>query len=320
VVFLFSAGETPVWFPRLEMLDLPYGIFHTSTFVREVDYFFPFAKCCTSMPVLPNFLVGGILQDTDPAFAEGRMQFEREAPNAASNPLQIGLSLSGWVLRGLRPFGKSEIQRCPYFIPRQGGMCGIWRYRESICSTWFCKYEHGANSRQFWNSVRQLLIVLQNALSVWAASKLGISATSSFLNQLPWNQWQGREREFYIACFELVSALSWTQILEIGGNEAKTWIDAVQSAFDLLNSESIPEKLVSGNYKRYVLPNETSRFVSYNEYDLIDLPNSIAELLPRFDGRPWMNVLKSIKEETGIDVDASLVRKLWEYSILVEAQ
>jgi hypothetical protein len=284
-------------------------------------YFHPFAKCCTYMPVLPNFLVGGILQDTDPAFAEGRMQFEREAPNAAEiTPLKIGISFSYWILRGLQPFGKSEIQRCPYYIAREGGICGIWRYRESVCSTWFCKYEHGAHSRQFWNSVNQLLIVLQNVLAAWAARELGISATTATANQLLWNQWQGREREFYVACFELVSALSWRQILEIAGSEAKTCIDAVQSAFDLLTSTSIPEKLELGKFKRHILPNQTSRIVSFNEYDLMDLPNNIAELLPRFDGRPWISVLQIIKEETGMEFEVSMVRKLWEYSILVEAK
>ena len=34
--------------------------------------FEPSTKCCTFLPELPNFLVGAMLADTDPAAAEGR--------------------------------------------------------------------------------------------------------------------------------------------------------------------------------------------------------------------------------------------------------
>ena len=34
-------------------------------------------KCCTYLPDLPNFLVGRILEDPDPALAPGRASVER---------------------------------------------------------------------------------------------------------------------------------------------------------------------------------------------------------------------------------------------------
>ena len=40
--------------------------------VEGVVYFRPDAKCCTFTPRLPNYLVGAILSDPNPAMAEGR--------------------------------------------------------------------------------------------------------------------------------------------------------------------------------------------------------------------------------------------------------
>src|SRR5947209_14647397 len=39
-------------------------------------FFDPRTKCCTYIPQLPNFLVGRILADDDPAFAAGRATVE----------------------------------------------------------------------------------------------------------------------------------------------------------------------------------------------------------------------------------------------------
>src|SRR5450631_4114901 len=37
-----------------------------------VSYFRPDTKCCTFQPHLPNYLVGALLRDADPALAEGQ--------------------------------------------------------------------------------------------------------------------------------------------------------------------------------------------------------------------------------------------------------
>lgn len=45
-------------------------------------YFDPTIKCCTYIPVLPNFLVGRILTDDDPAARPGRLAVEKGSRKA----------------------------------------------------------------------------------------------------------------------------------------------------------------------------------------------------------------------------------------------
>ncbi len=283
-------------------------------------YFIPSAKCCTYFPHLPNFLVGGILRDDDPGFAEGRELFEERATFADVNPLRVGPNWGYRFAQSLKPFGQAEILRCPYYIDRQGGLCGIWRYRNSECSTWFCKFERGDISWAFWKCIDRLLAKLESILSRWSAGQLGLPATSENPNQTVWNQWSGREREFYAACFDMVSALSWTEVLHIGGTQIEPLLHAVLSAYAKLKSDKIPDRLTLGEYSAEVLPDGSSRMIAYSRYDAIDLSNSIVELLPRFDGRPLTEVLQSIHETTGNEIEISMVRRLWEYRILVEVE
>lgn len=270
------------------------------------------------MPLLPNFLVGGILQDKDPTLAEGHAQFEREAPMGEVTPLGVGPSSHYRFVQSLKRFGQAEILRCPYYIDQQGGLCGIWRYRESVCSTWFCKFERASISFKFWDSARKWLSKLQVVLAIWSADQLGLHPTAKNPNLHHWNQWLGREREFYVASFGLVSSLSWKQIQDIGGTQIQPFTEALKSSFQQLRSDKIPERLLLQKCNADLLPNDQMRIVSYSLFDSIDLHKTIFDLLPRFDGRPWVEVVHAIQEETEFEMDVSLIRKLWEYGILAE--
>src|SRR5258706_6959334 len=51
-------------------------------------FFNPETKCCSYVPQLPNYLVGRILNDNDPAFARGRASVEtRLNAGVAVSPL-----------------------------------------------------------------------------------------------------------------------------------------------------------------------------------------------------------------------------------------
>jgi hypothetical protein len=60
-------------------------------------------------------------------------------------------------------FGRSVAMRCPHYRP-DTGTCGIWRYRQSACSTWFCKYVRGAVGHRFWTALRHLLEAVERSL------------------------------------------------------------------------------------------------------------------------------------------------------------
>src|SRR6266498_5696232 len=57
---------------------------------RSEAFFNPQTKCCTYVPELPNYLVGQILSDDDPAFASGRATVE-ERLHLGVNVTPLGL-------------------------------------------------------------------------------------------------------------------------------------------------------------------------------------------------------------------------------------
>src|SRR5262249_55419500 len=74
------------------------------------DYFNPQTKCCTYLPRLPNFLVGGILADETPEMAPGRASVEQRIRKGVTvTPLGLAadarFQLLYWAGRGAT-FGK----------------------------------------------------------------------------------------------------------------------------------------------------------------------------------------------------------------------
>jgi hypothetical protein len=70
-------------------------------------------------------------------------------------------------------FGKSRALRCPHYLV-EGGHCGIWKHRESVCATWFCKHECGAAGYRFWQATKQLLRAAEEELSAWCVFQLDV--------------------------------------------------------------------------------------------------------------------------------------------------
>jgi hypothetical protein len=143
---------------------------------REI-FFSPATKCCTFLPELPNFLVGAILEDesSDPAAFHGRRTVEaRIAAKEAVSPLGLGRTVSFAVRYRHQPdqFGQKQSLRCPHYV-EQGGLCGVWRHRESTCATWFCKHTRGLLGVRFWAALQALLGRIERHLSRWCARELG---------------------------------------------------------------------------------------------------------------------------------------------------
>jgi hypothetical protein len=144
----------------------------------ETLYYAPSTKCCTLIPNLPSYVVGRVLADQDPhpAAARGRETVRaRIRARGAVTPLGLGRTLGFSLHYRHHPerFGQSEALRCPHYI-EEGGLCGVWKHRESTCATWFCKYERGVVAVRFWESLRTLLQAVDHELSYWCATKLGL--------------------------------------------------------------------------------------------------------------------------------------------------
>ncbi len=93
--------------------------------VPGVTYFRTDLKCCTYQPQLPNYLVGAILADGDPAMDEGRRRIRAHIATRVGVTARW-LAPSGKrtaLLRASRAssFGRTTTLRCPYYLPEQGG-------------------------------------------------------------------------------------------------------------------------------------------------------------------------------------------------------
>ncbi|MBI4816065.1 MAG: hypothetical protein HY791_07405 [Deltaproteobacteria bacterium] len=139
-------------------------------------YFDQMTRCCTFVPVIPNFLVGRILKDQSPDAGLGRESvIERIAMRRAVSPLGLERTL-GFALKYRHTadaFGRKGSLRCPHHL--DDGRCGIWRNRESTCSTWFCKPARGERSLALWRAIQSFLAVIERQLSFWCVRRLGIT-------------------------------------------------------------------------------------------------------------------------------------------------
>ncbi len=320
------------------------------TLYRSGYFFDSKTKCCTYIPVLPNFLIGAILDDKEHQ-TPGRAKLEEQLKeNVAANPLNLNRSLISMLLykhvSSVMGFGRSRTIRCPFYLEGDG-QCGIWRHRESTCATWFCKHVRGYTGKHFWITLQQLLAMIEKSLACWCVLELELSeeamkrlftnfvdayqvdlfktseagiGLSQSVYQAIWGKWYGHEAEFYKKCAQLVKALTWKDITQICGPEARVYGNLVHLAYEQLKSEKIPPALHVGEYQVAKMESDFVRVWSYSRLDPLDLPKVLSDILHYFNGRPVMEALKIISEKEDIEIDKALLRKLIDFRILLPKQ
>lgn len=310
-------------------------------------YFDSVIKCCTYLPTLYNFLVGGALSDQDPSSAPGRASVEKRISGGLGvTPLGLMQTPTYAVhyQQSKQSFGKARSLKCPHYI-EDGGRCGVWRHRESTCATWFCKHVSGSAGYAFWrDGLHNLLQIVEIGLARWCLLELGVSdellsnavgsrswkgdaaqLTGDALDERvdpeiyakTWGEWRGREHTFYIRCAELVDALSWAEVLQICGPEARAYAQLTVKAYKTMVTRDLPAKLQVGTFELLQMLPGTMRLKTYSEYDPIDVPKAVVDVLPYFDGRPTTEVLAAIAEEHGIEVETALIQKMLHFDLLV---
>jgi len=182
-------------------------------------------RCCTYFPELVNYLLGFALQDD-------KSRPLIEAQIAKGHILPTGQQIHpGQYHKAVQSyaddlFGELPSQVCP-FLNAETIECGIYPYRNSVCSTFFCESDHGDAGNHFWEKTQDLVAYVEIALSQAAMQSLGIdvrnyvltldkwasSISSSFdpdggwsleLRKKVWGDWFGREAEFLIATSQWV--------------------------------------------------------------------------------------------------------------------
>jgi hypothetical protein len=317
----------------------------------EEARFHPDVKCCTFMPHLPNYVVGQIVRDDTPDGREGRATVSARI-DAGLGVTPFGLDATPmyallYAHKKTHTFGTSRALRCPHYIERAGGLCGIWRYRNSVCSTYYCQFVRGAVGRAFWSRLRQLLAEVEYGLERWCVEQLevdtatvgelvrldngsgsgGLQLSADDIEGRPdradyarkWGAtWRGREREFYVAASDLVERLTWREVVAICGVRLRQYARITLQSYNALVRTELPARLGVGSF---AVTRADSNFVFVRAHDARDamvLPRQLLDVLPVFDGDRSVEEAVAEARAGGVYVSSSIVRQLVDFHILVE--
>jgi hypothetical protein len=293
--------------------------------------FSPATKCCTFFPDLPSFAVGGALVDDHPGMAEGKRRLlERIAGGQQVTPL--GVSRPGIFLRLYgrgETFGVQPALRCPYYVD-EGGLCGVWRHRESTCATWFCKHERGVVGLRFWNAHHRLLKGVEQCLSMLIAVDLGIeregldvifaSGETVDREQHPdvyralWGEWRGREVDYYAECARRVAAMSWADVMQRAAGSLDDKLAAARETRDyLMRAPQLPDLVRIRPLRRAGVDGKQVLLKSYSDYNPVEVPAETADALATI-GRGRVSDLVAEGR-----VDRALLERLWEFGLIEDA-
>ena len=307
-------------------------------------FFDPRVKCCTYVPALPNFLVGRILLDRDPQLAEGRASvLARIAAGVGVTPMGLAQPPTFAVLYkagGAKTFGRSLELRCPHYQTATGA-CGIWRHRQSVCTTWFCKHVRGAVGERFWQGLRHLLSLVEHSLAVHCVRTLAPGpeaarhAASSRIHPLSnlqasdlddtpapsqnrlWGRYQGRERAWFEDTGRIIDAMTWEDVRRTGGVELELAADLLRTAYDDLRSTRLPRVLRGGTTLRSPVGADLVELTAYSGYHPVIAPKALVDVLHVFDGRPTTQAIAAAAR-AGVAIEPAVVRRLVDIGVLVD--
>ncbi len=297
-------------------------------------------KCCTFHPKLPNYLIGSLLSDASPDMQEGQRRVREKIQRRVSvTPewLRAPPTYTHLYNQARHAFGRSEALRCPYYEKQSGG-CTVWRHREAVCSTFFCRYEKGQDGMAMWNQVKRYLALLESHLTRYAIFELMPDYLLEARDDAPtlsaadlddrvdektyaalWGAWAGREEAFYRRCFELVSALNDDAIAALLGQEGKLALAVLEKKHQAATNETLPTTLKwnTNTTVRWSQGGSVS-LAAYSELDGVSLDGSAYALLVCFDGtKPVEEVRARLRSEKQADLSEEVLMTLHRHRILI---
>jgi hypothetical protein len=191
----------------------------------ERGTYHPSSRCCAHLPHVPNLGLGLALEDPSAGpTVRAVIQGGFALPSGLWSP-PARLKATAAVDAAGR-FGTDPAMTCPLLNPSDM-TCGVYAYRNAVCSTFFCVNDHGADGTELWSTLQAFLGNAELRAAHWAMGEAGLSwetqvsrmaELSVDLDSLSaaaggwtkealrilWGDWYGREEAFYSDC---VSAL-----------------------------------------------------------------------------------------------------------------
>lgn len=287
--------------------------------IPGMSYYQPDIKCCAFHPKLPNYLIGGLLLDSNPAMDHGRSVIrEKIAKRIGVSPSGILPSKKYAIMHrfGERTFGKNYSLLCPYFV-RESGLCGIWKFREAVCSTYFCKSVAGTEGKKFWNVLKGYLVQAQDALTWHCLLEMGweIEGIWNFLTDFNndnldhtdidelspvesdyrkvWGDWTGREEELYKKSYEIVSSLSQSDFERLSGINTRIFLKWLKFRHHEAVSPVIPPVL-RRNPELKAFPAADGKYIVKTDAGFFTVESALYEVIEMFDGIRTLEQVKGM--------------------------
>lgn len=299
-------------------------------------FFRPDVKCCSYHPKLPGYLVGATLAEG----GEGARRIEAKiAGRVGVTPQWISAPQKFLVLYEAArdsSFGRSPALLCPYF---DNGRCSVWKNRESVCATYFCKYENGAVGRAFWVALRNYMGVMERALAAHAVRIVAPELVEPQVQRLKlsideledrppsdeayaawWGAWNGREKELYIASQRVISELSRDEFERIVHNERGRELYAdVHKRYDELREPKLAERLVLNPEMTKMRFENGMAVTTYSVYDTLFLADPLYPVLEKFRADETVkDGLARLARDEDIRIDEDLLLMMQLHRVLVE--
>jgi len=217
----------------------------------------PQLKCCTFIPFLPNYAVGGILSEKIQGY---EIILELIAHRNFILPIGIFPSFkyqAQFLNKKKADFGNDAHLLCQYY-DRNLNHCSIWKYRGVVCTTFFCRSDYGVKGLNFWDVLKDYLSYVEMALAedclvMKDFSPRDLSDQLDYLNKREFKKnelnktaltvneykkyWNGYvdPEQFYISCYELVKSQNRHSFKEIIGLQGLKLEKMVLESFSCLS-------------------------------------------------------------------------------------
>ena len=263
-------------------------------------------KCCSYYPVLPNFLVGGVLEAGD---SEGARRVRRV--------LDAGTGVSPYGL--LRPLDRLprkrvlptraqlEAEICHYY---DDGACSIWEYRGHMCATHHCLSVGGQRGHVFWHELGQYLSGVETRLALFAMTSAGIPRETGQPTPfddngavdtawMAWDDYAHPPERFYRDCFRAVADLPDDAFEPRDGPDVPDREQKLLATLRTFEDSEIPEELIFDGQSK---PADDPRFVVFvGDAGETRLPALMSPFVRMFDGRRTTHMV--VREATRLGVN-----------------
>ena len=283
------------------------------------------ARCCTTIPAIPNVLVGAALRD--PAGPAVESLRARISDPRACTPLGVEPppGLPAAFRDPLTGYARARAPRCPH---QQADLtCGIHDTRPAACATWFCRPADGLGGHRFWRAAFAFLHLLEETAARTVALRLLDPAAAEALFPVPgvrpaerpdvWGRWADDKEGYFRACADEADRLGPAALLAaagpLGAHRAVQLRAAAAS-----RGVSLPARITTGDVRRRSFGSSDVVF-GYSPHDGLELPGPLVDAISTVcDGRPTADARAALAL-AGHAVDDGLLLALIERGVLVEA-